>query len=208
MVCKRRYGSYLPVAMDDKKGLYKRPLYLDYKDESMLRIISILILLYSPAIFADKFGSNANYKVCFTPSEACTDLIVTAINQAKSEVLVQAYSFTSMPIAKALAQAHKRGVAVKVILDKSQYRQGGFSSAKMFNDYHIPLWIDYRPTIAHNKVMVIDNNQVITGSFNFTRAAQEKNAENVLLISDSVLAKKYKNNWQERLQESETFDQY
>jgi phosphatidylserine/phosphatidylglycerophosphate/cardiolipin synthase-like enzyme len=57
--------------------------------------------------------------VCFTPGENCTDAIVKALGEAKRTVLVQAYSFTSAPIAKALLDAHKRGVQVQVILDKS-----------------------------------------------------------------------------------------
>jgi phosphatidylserine/phosphatidylglycerophosphate/cardiolipin synthase-like enzyme len=48
--------------------------------------------------------------VCFTPGGNCTDAIVQALNDAKHTILVQAYSFTSAPIAKALLDAHKRGV--------------------------------------------------------------------------------------------------
>jgi phosphatidylserine/phosphatidylglycerophosphate/cardiolipin synthase-like enzyme len=57
---------------------------------------------------------------CFTPGGNCTDAIVQALDEAKRTILVQAYSFTSAPIAKALLDAHKRGVQVQVILDKSQ----------------------------------------------------------------------------------------
>jgi phosphatidylserine/phosphatidylglycerophosphate/cardiolipin synthase-like enzyme len=53
--------------------------------------------------------------------------------------------------------------------------------------------------IAHNKVMVIDSRTVITGSFNFTKAAEESNAENLLVIDDAELAKKYTQNWTECL---------
>jgi phosphatidylserine/phosphatidylglycerophosphate/cardiolipin synthase-like enzyme len=160
--------------------------------------VVILFLLYGSLVLADKFEPDASYKVCFTPSENCTDLIVTAISQAKKQVLVQAYSFTSAPIAKALLKAYKKGIDVKVILDKSQYRQHGFSSVKLLTDYHIPVWIDFQPAIAHNKIMIIDNNTVISGSFNFTRAAEERNAENVIIMTDTHLAMKYVANWKER----------
>jgi phosphatidylserine/phosphatidylglycerophosphate/cardiolipin synthase-like enzyme len=56
---------------------------------------------------------------CFTPGGNCTDAIVKALGEAKRTVLVQAYSFTSAPIAKALLDAHTRGVQVQVFLDKS-----------------------------------------------------------------------------------------
>jgi phosphatidylserine/phosphatidylglycerophosphate/cardiolipin synthase-like enzyme len=54
--------------------------------------------------------------------------------------------------------------------------------------------------------MVIDTQTVITGSFNFSKAAEEKNAENLLIISDAALAEKYTVNWQEHLRHSELYD--
>jgi phosphatidylserine/phosphatidylglycerophosphate/cardiolipin synthase-like enzyme len=98
-------------------------------------------------------------------------------------VLVQAYSFTSAPIAKALLDAHKRGVQVQVILDKSQ-RTEKYSSADFLANQGVLTMIDATHAIAHNKVIVIDGETVLTGSFNFTKAAQEKNAENLLIIRD------------------------
>lgn len=171
----------------------------------MLKKLAILLLLVASTLsYADKFSPEASYKVCFTPGESCTDMIVSEINQAKKQILVEAYSFTSVPIAKALVQSYKRGVDTKIILDKSQFRSRGFSSAKFFSDYHVPVFIDYKPAIAHNKVMIIDGVTVITGSFNFTRAAQERNAENIIIISDPILAKKYLHNFDERLKQSES----
>ena len=55
----------------------------------------------------------------------------------------------------------------------------------------IPVLIDAKHAIAHNKVMIIDGKTVITGSFNFTKAAEEQNAESLVIIKDSSLANKY-----------------
>ena len=162
----------------------------------------IIFLLYSNCCLADHFLPEASYQICFTPGENCTQLIVSAIKEAKQEILVQAYSFTSTPIIKALIDQHRKGVKVKVILDRSQSRPHGFSSAKLLMDYDIPTWIDFSPNIAHNKVIIIDKKTVITGSFNFTRAAQERNAENVFLLSDKEVAKRYVENWRQRLSAS------
>jgi len=68
-------------------------------------------------------------------------------------ILVQAYSFTSIPIAKALVDAHKRGVDVRVILDKSQ-RGEKYSSADFVLHAGIPTFIDAKHQIAHNKIMI------------------------------------------------------
>lgn len=108
---------------------------------------------------------------------------------------MQAYSFTSASIAKALVDAHKRGGHVEIVLDKSQ-RSERYSSADFTAHEGIPTFIDDKHAIVHSKVMVIDNETVITGSFNFTRAAEEKNAENLLIIRSKDLAQKYIENWE------------
>ena len=133
-------------------------------------------------------------QACFTPGENCTEVIVTEIGRAQHSVLVQAYSFTSSPIAKALVEAKRRGVDVRAVLDKSQ-RTEKYSGADFLANSSVPVMIDDRHAIAHNKVMVIDEETVITGSFNFTKAAQEKNAENLLVIRDRELAERYAENW-------------
>mgnify|MGYP001452432441 CR=1 FL=1 len=141
------------------------------------------------------FSPNASYQVCFTPQQNCTKLMVDHIKDAKKSIYVQSYSFTNYPIAKALYKAYKRGVDVKIIFDKSQFDPKHFSQSKYFLKKHIPIWIDNKPRIAHNKVMIIDDTWVETGSFNFTYSAQKYNAENMLWIKDKALAKKYLKNW-------------
>lgn len=59
--------------------------------------------------------------------------------------------------------------------------------------------------VAHNEVMVIDGETVITGSFNFTKAAEENDVENLLVIRDKKLASLYMKNWQEHAQHSEVY---
>jgi phosphatidylserine/phosphatidylglycerophosphate/cardiolipin synthase-like enzyme len=137
---------------------------------------------------------------CFAPEhhggQTCTDQVVSAIAGAHQLILVQAYGFTSAPIAKALTDAHKRGIDVRVILDKSNLKEG-YSSAAFLEHMGITPLIDSNHAIAHNKVMVIDAREVITGSFNFTKAAEEKNAENVVFIDDPATAAEFAQNWKD-----------
>jgi phosphatidylserine/phosphatidylglycerophosphate/cardiolipin synthase-like enzyme len=119
---------------------------------------------------------------------------------------VQAYSFTSAPIAGALKAARDRGVAVKVILDKSQ-RSERYTGLTYLVHAGVPVWVDSAHAIAHNKVMVFDGRMVATGSFNFTKAAEEKNGENLLLVESPALAEIYTRNWQDHLAHSERADE-
>ncbi len=141
-------------------------------------------------------------EVHFSPSGGCTEAAVRELNAAKESVYVQAYSFTSAPIAKALVDAHKRGIKVAVILDKNQ-RTEKYSSADFVQHAGIPTAIDAKHAIAHNKIIVIDGKTVITGSFNFTNAAEEENAENLLVIRDKALAEKDLANWKAHAEHSE-----
>jgi phosphatidylserine/phosphatidylglycerophosphate/cardiolipin synthase-like enzyme len=159
----------------------------------MMRLIVFLIAFVSAtAAFA------VDLHPCFTPGEDCTALIVRQVDGAKSELLVQGYVFTSALVIQAIGRAKDRGVSVKVILDRVNERST-YSGATYLVNHGIDPLIDDQVAIAHNKVLILDGQHVITGSFNFTKAAQEKNAENVLLISDDpILAAAYAANWYRR----------
>jgi phosphatidylserine/phosphatidylglycerophosphate/cardiolipin synthase-like enzyme len=136
---------------------------------------------------------------CFTPGEKCTDLIVKQIDEAKKSIYIQAYGFTSQPIIEAVANAKNRGLVVKIILDKVNETEQQGNGAKYLRSKNIEVLIDNKVAIAHNKIMVIDERNIITGSFNFTKSAQDRNAENVLIIlDDSTVANKYITNWEKR----------
>lgn len=134
-------------------------------------------------------------QVYFSPRGGAQDALVRTIGQARESILVQAYSFTSAPIGKALVDAHKRGVQVEAVLDKSQ-RTEKYSGATFLANAGIPVYIDDKHAIAHNKVMVIDRRRVITGSMNFTKAGEEKNAENLLILDSPELARIYRENYE------------
>lgn len=174
------------------------------KNNVSTAILVLTLTIANTPVFAEAFVKGADYKVCFTPGQNCTDELVEAIQQAKKEIKIQAYSFTSVPIAKAVVKAKRQGVDVQVILDKSQQRSR-YSSATFLENNNIPVWIDYKPSIAHNKIFIIDRQFVATGSFNFTKAAQMKNAENLLIIKDNQLARAYLANWEKRLQQSRPY---
>lgn len=163
-----------------------------------LVLLWVALCLWSAAAMAQ----TGSIRVYFSPNGGCTDAILQQINRAKTEILIQAYSFTSKPIAQALIAAQKRGVAITAVLDKSNWTQR-YSAATFLKNVDIPVYIDDMHAIAHNKIMIIDNRVVITGSFNFTMAAETKNAENLLIIEDMPdLTRVYRENFQKHLRHS------
>lgn len=166
------------------------------------RLLVLLILLELFGLVpvqAATFPVGTQYQACFTPQEDCTYLLKQTIAGAKRSIEVQGYTFTSYTIAKALIKAQRRGVSVRVILDKSNFQPQARTIANYLFKNGIPVWQDDTLNIAHNKVMIIDQQIVETGSFNYTVSAQKYNAENMLIIHDVNLAKQYLANWQSRL---------
>jgi phosphatidylserine/phosphatidylglycerophosphate/cardiolipin synthase-like enzyme len=153
---------------------------------------------------ADQVGipvpMQGTLRLAFTPEHNASAEIARAVRAAKKQVLVQAFSFTNKMIGRALVDAHRRGVQVMVLADRGQFERGNAFVVADLKSAGINVLLDGAHESAHNKVMVIDNglaeNVVVTGSFNFTRAAQKSNAENVLIFAgNAALAKAYADNW-------------
>lgn len=134
------------------------------------------------------------WSVFFSPAGGGEDAILHAIAHAKRSVYVQAYSFTSQPIADAIIEAHGRGLVVEVIVDKGQ--QGDDRSrAGTLADAGINVWVDSAHAIAHAKIMVIDEKITVTGSYNFTAAAEHRNSEVLYVVPSKQLADVHLSNW-------------
>ncbi len=167
--------------------------------------------------------SQATVSACFRPNTeaGCVNDIVMAINSAQKEIRVQAYGFTSPQILASLVKAKQRGIDVQVILDKINdpvvknkigedgkplpMKKSRYSGATYITNANIPTFIDRKPRIAHNKLIIIDQHLVIGGSYNYTTSAEKSNAENVTFIDSSEVASWFLNNWQNRKLVSEVY---
>ncbi|MDP2154782.1 MAG: phospholipase D family protein [Sulfuricella sp.] len=175
----------------------------------------LLVLLFaSPAPAYEMFfpgktiTASGTVQVLFTPGDDAAGQIVLVIEQAQKQVLVQTFSFTSKEIAQALIRAKQRGVEVQVIADAEQMLKMERSKVATVAAGGVPVFVDSQHASAHNKVMVIDAGSakpaVITGSFNFTHAAQFRNAENVVIFrGNRELTAAYLENWRRHREHSQ-----
>lgn len=129
-------------------------------------------------------------QVCFSPNGGTQKAIVAAIDNCEKSIRVMAYYFTCEEIRDAVLRARLRGVEVAIVLDKTQERRKD-SVWKALSDAGCEVRFDRKHRIMHNKVILIDGKLVITGSYNFTKSAEVRNAENCLFIRDTALAGKY-----------------
>lgn len=184
-----------------------------------LSVFLLLATLLSTATSAFELPSFARHKtipatgtieLAFSPEDNATDLIVRAITEARKQVLVQAFSFTSREIATALIHAKRRGIDVQLIADLEQTEKIERNRIAEIASGGVPVLIDGHHRAAHNKVIIIDagtpNAALVTGSFNFTYGAQKNNAENVLVFrGNPSLIDAYAANWRRHHSHAQPF---
>jgi phosphatidylserine/phosphatidylglycerophosphate/cardiolipin synthase-like enzyme len=132
--------------------------------------------------------------IYFTPPAGAASGLIKQIDGAKKSIKVMAYGFTATNLAEALVRAKRRGVDVGLIQDEKS-AQNNRETLPILLAAGIDVRSDGKHAIQHNKVMLIDDDIVITGSYNFTKSAEKRNAENIMIVRSSYAAKRYADNW-------------
>jgi len=163
-------------------------------------LIAVTALGAGAASASRTLAARGSIELAFSPADNPEAALVRVIDDARETLHVQAYVFTSRPIAKALVAAHRRGVRVAVLADAEMNRRGKGNAMPQLLAAGIPVAFETRYAAAHNKVLIADAEgrgcAVATGSYNFTWSANRRNAENLLILRDNcALAKAYLDNW-------------
>lgn len=141
----------------------------------------------NPVIKLGEFTTIENY---FAPEDDVQEKILEQIRAARREILFMAFAFTSDPIAEAMIDAMREGVQVRGVLEARNVNDRACEDDRL-RDAGATVYVDSNPNNMHNKIIVIDEATVITGSYNFSRNADENNDENILFINDRALALQY-----------------
>jgi len=158
-----------------------------------------------------EFPAAGTVQAAFPPWDDAEALVVAAVADARRQVFVQAFSFTSEAVAGALIAAKRRGVDVRITADREQTFGGERTRIPDLAAAGIPIWLEVRYTAAHSKVMIIDpksqESVLITGSYNWTWSAQHRNAENLLIVrGNPALSRAYLRNWERRQRDALIYD--
>ncbi|MBN8443614.1 MAG: phospholipase D family protein [Thauera sp.] len=149
---------------------------------------------------SQRFSAQGEVEVAFSPRDDAEGVLIDVIREARKVVLVQAYVFTSKRIADALVAARRRGVKVEVLADARMNRRAQGNALPRLLEAGIPVALETEYSAAHNKLLIVDADgpgcAVVTGSYNFTWSAQNRNAENVLVLRQHcALTRAYRDNW-------------
>jgi phosphatidylserine/phosphatidylglycerophosphate/cardiolipin synthase-like enzyme len=165
------------------------------------RSISLMVI-FLWILSAAPLAAEMVVQACFSPAGKCSSLIIREIQQAKKELLVAVYAFTSDELATAVVQAKKRGLAVQVVIDRDFDAGNERSKGKFLEAQRVPVRriaaIKSNPPVKeaglmHQKFAVFDRNTLLTGSYNWTHAADRLNDENLLFFREAgPLAEEYR----------------
>ncbi|MEM4306566.1 MAG: phospholipase D-like domain-containing protein [Candidatus Caldarchaeum sp.] len=128
--------------------------------------------------------------VCFSRVSQCDAVIAGLIKTAKTRILVAVYSFTSDVLADALVEAAGRGVEVKVVVEAEQAGVRG-SEYERLRKAGVDIKLDGNQYLMHHKFMVVDSLFVVTGSYNWSRAAEDFNDENIVVLEGVKVAEMF-----------------
>ncbi len=172
-----------------------------------------LFFLILPALV---FGQMADCNVYFSPKDQLADRLIEFIDKEEKTIKVAIYSMTHVGIAKALARANERGVAIEVLVDPFSVKIR--SSIHKVLDAKIPLFVwdqgirmgaKKRKALMHDKFCVFGDHTVWTGSFNFTNDAHLKHQENAITIESREIAGEYLTQFSHmKLYESRSYHEY
>lgn len=160
----------------------------------------VLAGLFCLTLFvAQPVATAAVIETGFSPEGSALPLVLKTITTAQKEVRVMGYSFTSPEVVRALVNARKRGVDVRVVLDHKanagKQNKASRAAMNLLVSAGIPVRTVSVFKILHDKVIVADRRNTQLGSYNYSRAA-ESNSENVLVVwDDSVVAQRYLQHW-------------
>ena len=143
---------------------------------------------------------RADVSVGFSPEGSAQQLVINTLNSAHKSINLMGYSFTSPEVVKALIAAKRRGVDVRVVLDsKGNQGRASVAAINLLVNAGIEVRTIDKYKIMHDKVAIIDGVTTQTGSFNYSRAAQRSNSENVVVMRNMPeVAQFYLAHWQSR----------
>jgi phosphatidylserine/phosphatidylglycerophosphate/cardiolipin synthase-like enzyme len=141
-------------------------------------------------------------EIYFSPDDGVLNRVLEQMRGAEKSIEILAYAFTTDTIGETLLDLQKGGVAVRGVVETSQAEATGSETPRL-RQSGLDIRLDGNPENMHHKVMILDGVTVILGSYNFTRSAEEKNDENILIFHDPALAAEFLIEF-ERIYESAT----
>jgi len=167
--------------------------YLDWL-EDILNIINVF-----------RVSENNNEIVCFSPQNHCSETIREFLNKAENSIQICVFTISDNSITKQIVQCFERGIKIRLITDNDkQYDRG--SDIGYLHDKGLEIKVDMTRHHMHHKFAIVDNNSLLTGSYNWTRSAEKYNHENLIITQNPGLIKAFKNEFEHLWEQMEDYN--
>ena len=127
-----------------------------------------------------RFGDGMEIWTYFSPEGDTITPLLKAIQSAEKSIHFMAFSFTHDALGEAMRKQFKSGIEVQGVFEARQVDE--YSEYESLKAAGLPVIKDKNKGAMHHKVIVIDAETVITGSYNFSKNAEKRNSENLLII--------------------------
>jgi phosphatidylserine/phosphatidylglycerophosphate/cardiolipin synthase-like enzyme len=174
--------------------------YAFYKNnENIIKITNTKVA----KVYTDEFNELATHKkiegayisdeleIYFSPEDDFEQRLLQLIENSKESIDFLAFAFTSKKIAAVLKEKYDQGIKIRGVFDKKWHDSSRYSQYKSLLDYHIDVKLDGNKQTMHNKIFIIDEKIVVTGSYNFTAKANDDNSENSLVVHNKEFTNRY-----------------
>lgn len=158
----------------------------------MKRVLTVFVWIFmlTCTIYGEDVNIKPQVELYFTGKDDCTKILADKIGKAKKTIYFCTYSLTDPYIAAALAKARKRGVTVSGVTEKQNAGGKGAKFAEL-KSAGVDIYLDDNSALMHHKFIIIDGYIVGTGSFNWTKNANEKNNENLIFLEGEDIADRF-----------------
>jgi cardiolipin hydrolase len=142
------------------------------------------------SFFTKSKSAQVSNHVYFNPGETCLNAIIAGINSTQRSLNICVFTISDDRITRAILQAHRKGIKVKIITDNEKLYDKG-SDIRELAQAGIPVRLDNTPNHMHHKFAILDDRAVLTGSYNWTRSAAQYNHENLIVSDDREMVKDF-----------------
>jgi len=170
--------------------------------------ILIIAAVFGMGVFVVQSNSTVpteRVSIFFSPNGGAAAAVVVELNDAKKSLSIAAYTITHPDISLAIIRAHERGVKVRVIVDPT-LAGASYSAATPLMNAGIPVLVERGSGLLHHKLAIIDGKTIITGSMNWSRAGDETNSEDLVIIRDKTIAESYLEHFEKLLEKADPFE--
>lgn len=153
--------------------------------------------------------ATATTEVVFSRGQSIAEMIERAVRASGASIDAALYRFNSQRLAHALDEAQQRGVRLRLVIDHNKYHESLATRRLLANGrfpFRLEVGRDGLKSKMHHKFVLVDESVVLTGSYNWTLASEEKNHENLLVLRESRLVKKYRREFESLWSNAEELD--